>query len=292
MHPLALERDPAADAECERVVREGDADRYVSTSFASADRRPGLLSLYAFNLETARIKDLVSQPLPGEIRLQWWRDRIEAGAASDGDEGQGSPVASALIRTIRSHDLPVDVFVRFLDARIFDLYEDPMPSREDFETYAGETTSTLIMLAAMVLDRAKAGAVADLAGHAGVVQAITGTLRSLDRDRARHKVFIPGDIIRAVGLDAAGWLVGEKPARAVVEATLAYGREHLRVFRQGFETIPRVLRPAFLPAMLCAIYLDRIEAGRLETFDAIPDVGPLRRSWSYWRGMRATESRP
>lgn len=281
-----VEDHGAADAECERLVREGDPDRYFSVLFAPAASRLHLLALYAFNLETARIKDLVSQPLPGEIRLQWWRDRIEAGMADPEEGGQGSPVASALLRTIRAFDLPADAFERFLEARIFDLYEDPMPSRESFETYAGETASALIMLASMVLDRGATPGVADPAGHAGVAQAMTSALRSMNRDRTRHKVFIPGDILRAVGSDAAGWLAGGPPTRAAVEASIAYARDHLAVVEKKLATIPRSLRPAFLPALLSGAVLDRIEKADERSLEAVGS-GPLRRSWLYWRAMRA-----
>ncbi len=37
-------------------------------------RRGALQALYAFNAEIAGIRDRIRQPLPGEIRLQWWRD--------------------------------------------------------------------------------------------------------------------------------------------------------------------------------------------------------------------------
>ena len=38
--------------------------------------------------------------------------------------------------------------------RMFDLFDDPMPTRGDLEGYCGETASALIQLAAMILDPA------------------------------------------------------------------------------------------------------------------------------------------
>ena len=46
-------------AHCEKLVREGDSDRYFATLFAPADRRPHLFALYAFALEVARVRDTV-----------------------------------------------------------------------------------------------------------------------------------------------------------------------------------------------------------------------------------------
>ena len=81
----------------------------------------------------------------GEIRLQWWRDSVMTGA------GGGHPVATALNATVAKFHLPKDAFQRLIDARLFDLYDDPMPSLNDLEGYAGETSSALIQLAAIIL---------------------------------------------------------------------------------------------------------------------------------------------
>lgn len=59
---------------------EADRDRYLSVLYAPEDKRGALATLYAFNAEIARIRDLVHEPLPGEVRLQWWRDLINGEA--------------------------------------------------------------------------------------------------------------------------------------------------------------------------------------------------------------------
>ena len=53
-----------------RTLRAADPDRYLSMLYAPQDRRADLLALYAFNAEIAGIRDRVSEPMPGEIRLQ------------------------------------------------------------------------------------------------------------------------------------------------------------------------------------------------------------------------------
>ena len=56
--------------------RRVDFDRYLSSLFAPAALRRELNVLYAFNHEVAKTAETVSQPIAGQIRLQWWRDRI------------------------------------------------------------------------------------------------------------------------------------------------------------------------------------------------------------------------
>nr|WP_090676994.1 phytoene/squalene synthase family protein [Aureimonas jatrophae] len=266
-------------AECARLVADGDPDRAVSVGFAPADRRDALNALYAFNLETARVRDHVSQPLPGEIRLQWWRDRIEAERGSE-NPGQGSPVAAALVETIRQHDLPVDAFDRFLEARIFDLYDDPMPSVVDFEAYAGHTASTLIVLSSMILGRDDAHRVTEAAGHAGVAQLAVGVLRLAPLHRRRNQVFVPLDLLEAAGTDPAGWLEGGVAAKRAEAAMMAMASDHLEKARRQLQSVPRQFRPAFLPALLTARHLAKLQGG------ASGPVGPVDRLWFYWRSMR------
>jgi len=121
-------------SEVEAIVRDHDRDRYLSTFFAPDDRRPHLLALYAFNAEVVKVRDSVSEPTLGLIRLQWWRDTITS--------------------------------------ICFDLFHDRMPDLTALETYLGEAYSRLIMMAAMILDRDAAPKVSECAGLAGVAQGL------------------------------------------------------------------------------------------------------------------------
>jgi phytoene synthase len=71
------------DKYCAALVREADRDRYLAALFAPADRRGALFSLYAFDIEISRIRDLAREPMPGEIRLQWWREVLEGVRAGE-----------------------------------------------------------------------------------------------------------------------------------------------------------------------------------------------------------------
>src|SRR5438034_284615 len=166
------------------LVRAADRDRYLSVLYAPEAKRPALFALYAFNAEIAAIRDRIREPMPGEIRLQWWRDAVASGDA------QGHPLAGEFLAAIRDHELPRKPFDDYLEARIFDLYDDPMPGRAELEGYCGETASALIQLASLVLDRDAAALVADAAGHAGCAQAITGLIRLLPLHQARGQCFV------------------------------------------------------------------------------------------------------
>src|SRR3546814_19441352 len=49
-----------------------------SSDVCSSDRqREHLFALYAFNHEVAKTAEVVSEPMIGRIRLQWWRECLD-----------------------------------------------------------------------------------------------------------------------------------------------------------------------------------------------------------------------
>src|SRR5262245_26696520 len=174
-----------AFAHCEALVRAGDRDRFIASLFAPAEHRSGLHALYAFNLEIARVREVVREPLAGEIRLQWWSDLL-AGAARG--EAQSNPVAAALTETIARYRLPVEPLAALVDAHRFDLYDEPMATLAELEAYAA--ASNLIAPAAQVLNAGRDPDIGGLARHAGLAYAIAGLLKAFAVHAARGQLFV------------------------------------------------------------------------------------------------------
>ena len=160
--------EPSKDsaAFCADLVRTHDFARYASTLFLPAPQRRALLAVYAFNVEISRVRDQVSQPLPGEIRMQWWTDMLDG--AGHG-EVEGNPVAAELLQVIRDFRLPVGTLSRLIEEHQFDLYNDPMPSMAALEGYVTDTSSALFSLGARIA-APPSEAIDHLARHAGLAQ--------------------------------------------------------------------------------------------------------------------------
>src|SRR5258708_36431612 len=132
---------------CEALVRAADKDRFLATLFAPAEHRAALHALYACNVEIARVREVVREPLAGEIRLQWWSDVLRGAGRG---EVEANPVAAALLATITRYRLPVERLAALIDARRVDLYDGPMRTLADLETYADGAASRPIALAAPI----------------------------------------------------------------------------------------------------------------------------------------------
>src|SRR5882724_8411411 len=105
------------------LVRRHDRDRFQTVLFAPAARREALFALYAFNYEIARVRESVTQPMLGQIRLEWWRENIAA--AYRGGAVRHHPVVESLTAAIQDLPLTREHFSRLIDARESDLGDEP-----------------------------------------------------------------------------------------------------------------------------------------------------------------------
>jgi 15-cis-phytoene synthase len=265
---------------CESLVREADKDRFVAALFAPAPRRRALHALYAFNKELARVRELAREPMPGEIRLQWWRD-VLGGQPS----GEAGPLATALLATVTGYRLPVGVVSEMIEARSFDLYDDPMGSLAELEAYADKTSSALMRLAAQVLNDGNDPHLNDAARHAGIAYAIAGLLAAFPIHAGRRQLYVPLDLMQRYGGRAENAFAGlATPALLAALADLrGVARAHLSQIPVA--DIPAALVPAFLPAALVAPMLKRLEQDAADPFSPRP-LPQWRRQWILWRAAR------
>ncbi|CAL77784.1 putative phytoene synthase (terpenoid synthase) [Bradyrhizobium sp. ORS 278] len=275
--------EPSASSDaafCAGLVREHDFDRYASTLFVAPEIRRALLSLFAFNIEISRIRDVVSQPLPGEVRLQWWHDAL-SGQAHGGIEG--NPVAAELLSTVQRFALPVARLTRLIDEHQFDLYNDPMPTMAALDGYLGDTCGTMFALAAQIMAPPFEGA-DHLAHHAGIALGLLQVIASLPRDAAHRQLYVPLDLLERHGVPQEEVFAGKAtPAiRALLADLRAQAQQHLDHTLQLSREAPPAARPALLPLALVRRDLAR-EAG--DPFLPQPR-SRLATLWTLWRAAR------
>jgi phytoene synthase len=273
-------------AYCAGLVRTHDFPRYASSLFVAARERRALLALYAFNVEISRVRDSVSQALPGEIRLQWWRDLL----ANVGHGGvEGNPVAAELLRAIDQWDLPVDPLSRLIDEHAFDLYNDPMPSLAALEGYANDTSAAVFAVAAGIMAPPSA-ATDHLARHAGLAQGFTQVIAALPRDAARRQLFLPLQFLESKGSGQNEVFAGKQTARmrAAIDQLIGEARGHLQTAFDLLADAPRSVRPVFLP--LAMVRRELALMSRADTDPFVPYVpSRLRTLWTLWRAARSRE---
>ena len=231
------------------------------------------------------MREIVSDPMPGEIRFQWWRDALEGEERGD---ISAHPVASALLDTVKRFKLPRAALTNLVDARTFDLYDDPMPGMRQLEGYGGETSSALIRMACLILADGRDPGGADAAGHGGLAYAITGLLRALPWHSARGQVYVPTDVLKEAGATAQDLIAGartEGVAKALAQMR-AVARKHLAAAIDGIKTVEPVARPAFLPLTMVEPYLAAMEKPGYDPFKTVIQTPQWRRQWRLWMAAR------
>lgn len=189
---------------------------YAASLFAPADKRDALVAIYAFDFEVKRIPYLVSEPMLGEIRLQWWREALNGERT---DEARLNPLASALLDVISKFDLPRSGFNHLLDGEARLLDATPIVDERELEKLYGQRHGSLFQYAAMILGQSSSRDLADASGHAAMAYGIARDLVS-----GRHSVK-RADLVQL-------------------------GEAHLEKARIAINALADVARPAFLPLVI------------------------------------------
>jgi phytoene synthase len=268
-HPPGPRSDLAEEeASLAALVRRHDRDRYQSALFAPTRRREALLALYAFNYEIARVRETVTQPMLGQIRLQWWREVLDVAFA--GAPARNHPVAVALTAAIREFGLPRELFDRLVDTRERDLADEPPVSLAALEEYAEASSAPLVELALQVLGTRDA-AVEKIAHEVGIAYALAGLLRAMPFHAQAGRSYVPVDLAEREELDPPDYVAGRGTPgmRAVIREIADAAVAHLRAARQRRAAIPRSALAAVLPAVVADHFLTRLQRAQYDPFAAL-----------------------
>jgi phytoene synthase len=264
---VADERGPATQEPFDLAaqVRKHDPDRYLTALFAPPEARPHLFALIAFNYEIARVREVVTQPILGQIRLQWWRDALEEVYAG---RPPAHEVAQALSAAIAEAGLDRPTLDRMIDAREVDLAETPPARLEDLILYAENSAGALLEAMLQVLGAATPEA-AEAGRGVGAAYALVGLLRALPFHARARRAFIPQSVLAERGLSAEDLYRAEPPAALPLMAAEIAGIARLRLAeaRDLASELPRRARPALLSATVAETHLRRIGRAGYDVFD-------------------------
>jgi phytoene synthase len=237
-------------------VHRHDPDRFVTALFAPAERREDIMALYAFNLEVARIRESITEPMIGLMKVQWWRDVIERLYEGKGVP-QGHPVAEALAAAVGRHQPPRSLFDRLLDARDLDMEPDPVADRAALTAYATDTGGTVAQLALWMLgDVSEPGQGA--AAAVGRAWALTGLLRAVPFHASQDRFYLPAADLSESDRHALQTGTVEPAVRAVIAAVAAEASASVADARRLHPRPGRQTVAALLPAILAEATLKRL----------------------------------
>lgn len=257
------------------LVRRVDEDRWLAARFADAPGRDRLNALYAFIYEISRIPESVREPALGAIRLQWWRDAVDAIYAGRG--GGDNETVAGFAGLVEWASLDRAVIDAFIDAREKDLEERPFEQWPEFEAYVDSTAGAVIRLAAKVCapDLVQTNQHLALFQHAGRIWGYTGLVRALPVWNERRRTFFPQKLLDHVHLSREALFSGvtlhetSAACRAVLERAVSAHREVRRLAYGA----PKEFFPAFGYVALVPDYMRALD----RPYDGVAKLPLLRR---------------
>lgn len=98
-------------------LRAHDRDRWLATLWCPPASRPGLVALFALDVELVRIPLVVREPVAAQIRLAWWREAL---VALDSGAAPAQPTLRALAAHVVAR-VPGAALAGMEDAHLFTL---------------------------------------------------------------------------------------------------------------------------------------------------------------------------
>ncbi len=220
------------------LVRRHDPDRFLTALFAPPEHRDALLTLYAFDHELARAREVTSEPHLALIRLHWWREVVEGAR-------RRHEVATPLAALLDSGRLPAAALLPIIDA-----YEvEAEPSIETLSAWRGwllEGSGGIAVAAGHLLGAPDPEALRQAGAAVGAARVIRWNHQLARKNRC----LLPEDLLADAGLSVhAAIAAPEQPAvRQVLRRLAEEGRRFLA--QAQMHRLSRSGLAAALPAVL------------------------------------------
>lgn len=182
---------------CRKLVQHNDYDRYLISLRAPKKVQHYLWALFAFNHETAKTREIVTETQLGLIRLQWWREEIDK--IYTGQPCKDNQILPALADAINDCQLTKDHFETLLYAREFDLEDIPPENLEGLVSYADFTNTPLLKLMGEIC---RLNSNQESLRHLGIAYGLIGVMRSIPFHATQSRSFIPSSLKAEGGAEA------------------------------------------------------------------------------------------
>lgn len=281
-----------------RQVRAYDYHHYLCLLHLAPAVRKAAFTFRAFNIETARAMDVVSDPRTGLMRLLWWKEAVDK---VFGNKLVEHPVAQALSSVIADHKVSKHWLKRSVEARINDANreEGTIPGTSaELERYAEDTQSTILYMTLQA--GGIQSTVADhAASHIGKASGLLLLLKALPHHVNKQGTvhYIPASVAEECGL-----LITREGGRSEVRAgerlldvvfkVASVAEAHLHKARELASSVPKEAIPVLLPALPAQVLLDTLRRCEFNVFDprlsrGVHGVSPLwyqlKLNWNAWR---------
>jgi phytoene/squalene synthetase len=230
---------------------------------------------YSSTAESDVVRHVVSNEDMGKLRVQFFRDGLNAILAGDAADVR-LPVIQTLFEVMGSEpQMNLTVLHTLLDARERDLQYPAHKTLSSLCSFARDVQSPLILShASSIVPEHKLEPGLQLASaYAGEAVGLAVLLRGAPAHAAQRLTYVPAEVYAEVGASAADLLSGEGRAAAAFELVAGAATRALELAEDALRMLPADTRPAFWGLAVPRIYLSRLARSGFNPFDEALQAG-------------------
>lgn len=266
---------------CAQEVRKIDHDTFICGLFAPDEAVQDFYAFHLFHLETARLRDSVSEAHLGLIRLQWWRDLLDNLSQGAWQETQGThkEIQQALAKRLSEKDR----LDSYLNARSFDMNDQAHDDMAALIRYCQATGGTIAALKTLSFQEDEESLKA--AESIGAAQTLLGFIRTIPHQARTGRCRLPLDLRKIHGLDMAAFHKGEY-SEELKNCVSALCNEVQRLITQA-RGLPVRGNAVLLATVALEDYMKRLAKTAYNPFSPHIGGGRVKRQLSVgWKAMR------
>lgn len=266
------------------MAKAHDYDRFLCALYGDKDLRPILITLIALNYELGKIRETVSEPMVGDIKLAWWREAIEGIFAG---KVRNQTILQSLDSINSKHGLDEKLLLEMVEAREVDFEDSPMDNFEDLRSYALKTGGNLGKIAVTSL---KGTELEQRAAYLiGGAWSLVGILRAVEFQAMTNHTLLPNDILKEQDVSLSQLAKGEGAEKLAIiyKKILDEAKNMIAEARKLCPKPTKKIFPVFLPAVIAGSYIKSLEIGQTspENFGSRGALGlQLKLFWANLRG--------
>jgi phytoene synthase len=256
-------------------LRRLDYGLYLSSLFIPPAHRAAAQTVMHFYAQLRSLPFRIKEPLAGVIRLQWWREVLDA---ERGEEAASNPLAQDMLHVMASRGLSPQLFLTMLEGLTCDFYHDLFPDITALEAYAGNTDGMFLQALAGLLGSVNYSQTADAAGHGAVAMTLARLIRDFRFHLSRQQCFIPQSLLNEAELTSASLFAGHQEGRAkdLLQRLAKEGLKHFQIMKECEKKLSRDLVPALFPVYAISPVLEKALQKRYSPYSSSLALSPLR----------------
>lgn len=255
-------------------VKSNDYYRFICCLFAPEVMRERLFSLYVFNYEISKVKDIISEPMVGHIRISWWREAIEE--IYVGKPARQHEILKSLQQAINETALPKEMLVGIMDANQNQIEFVSPRNIADLESVANQTSTGLLEVSLYLLCQ-KNGEGLEATKHIGIAYGLVEIMRSMRASASNSRLMLPEDLLVQQGITVDEIYSGKNLDRVkpIVKEICDIAESHLKKADALRKSHPKSALPVYLHSVVASCFLKRIRKNDYDLFHSDLEINKV-----------------